>query len=89
MDSKIRIKAKAPTFKIIPSLHFVKQLVLRELELSVLVPAYMYVRERLDTLEKGVEMEMDIGRATLVYSIDKNNSIRLITGWVGNREKSK
>ena len=88
MDNKIRIRAKTPTFKIIPSLHFVKQLVLRELELSVLIPAYMYVRERLEFLERGVEMEMDIGRTTLVYSVDENNSIRLITGWVGNRQKT-
>jgi hypothetical protein len=72
---RIKITTNPPLFKIVPTWHFIMQLIRRAFELSVLVPAYLYVKE------------FDIGRSTIVYSVDEHNTIHLITGWVGNRNK--
>jgi hypothetical protein len=55
--------------------------------MSAIVPIYLHVSNNLDTIERNVDMEYDIGRATIVYSVDQHNTIHLISGWAGNRGK--
>lgn len=84
---RVKITTNPPLFKIVPTWHFIMQLIRRGFELSVLVPAYLYVKDNLEQIERDKEIEFDIGRSTIVYSVDEHNTIHLITGWVGNRNK--
>lgn len=59
----------------------------RSFDLSGLVPLYLEVSSNLASIERNKSLEMNIGRATIVYSVDNDNTIHLISGWVGNRRK--
>ncbi len=76
---RIKITTNPPLFKIVPTWHFIMQLIRRAFELSVLVPAYLYVKDNLEQIERDKEIEFDIGRSTIVYSVDEHNTIHLIT----------
>lgn len=71
--------------RIVPKEHFWVSGLKRAFDLSGIIPLYVYVSENLDTIKRGVDMEYSIGTATIVYSVDKYNTIHLITGWKGTR----
>jgi len=79
---------KAPKLQILPSIHFLDAAKEREFEFSGLITLYIHVSNNLGSIEKNVQHQWDIGRATIVYSIDLMNNINLITGWVGSRKKT-
>jgi len=81
------MKKQVPKLQIFPSEHFLDAAKEREFEFSGLVTLYLHVSNNLDKLEKNVDQQWCIGRATIVYSIDIMNNINLITGWVGQRQK--
>ena len=81
-------KKNMPKLKIIPKEHFLDMAKERKFELSGLVTLYIHVSNNLESLDKNTEYQWDIGRATIVYSIDILNNINLITGWVGSRKKT-
>lgn len=83
--AKIYIKTVEPTLRIIPTVHFIFQLIKRAFDLTALIPAYLYVKQNLSILERGVEIEHNVGRSTIVYLVDEDNNISLITGWKGER----
>lgn len=85
--SIIKTISKAPRLRVNPSEHFLVKGLRSAFDMSAIVPIYIHVSNNLDTIEKNVDMEFDIGRATIVYSVDQSNTINLISGWVGNREK--
>ncbi len=82
-----RVKLQTPAVKVLPTVHFLVQLIKRSFELTAIIPAYMYLIKNKADIKTGEVFEFDIGRSTLVCSVDENNTIWLITGWVGNREK--
>lgn len=82
---KIYIKTAEPILKITPTVHFIFQLIKRAFDLTALVPAYHYVKQNLADIERGVEIEHNVGGSTIVYSVDEENNISLITGWKGER----
>lgn len=81
------ILAKPTKLRINPKEHFFVSGIKRQFDLSVLIPMYLHVSTNLDSIERGKEMEFSIGRSTVKYSVDKEDVIQLITGWVGNRKK--
>jgi len=81
------MRKKSPKLQIIPTKHFLDKAKEERFEFSGLVTLYIHVSNNLDTLEKNVDHQWDIGRATIVYSVDMMNNINLITGWVGSRKK--
>lgn len=78
---------KAPRLRINPREHFWVKGLQRPFELSGIVPIYLHVSENLESIERNTDLEMNIGRATIVYSVDNANTIHLISGWAGNRNK--
>lgn len=80
--------AKAPILKIIPKEHFWVSGLKRAFDLSAILPLYFYVINNLDNIERNKDLELTIGSSTIIYQVNKNDDIQLITGWVGNR-KSK
>lgn len=78
---------KAPKLRVNPTEHFWVKGLKRSFDLSGLVPLYIHVSKNLDSIERNQELEWNIGRATIIYSVDENNTIYLISGWVGNRKK--
>lgn len=82
------IKTSPPTLKIVPLEHFWIQGLKRGFELSALLPIYTYVFKNLGQIERDKDLELTIGSSTIVYRVNSNNDICLITGWVGNRKKS-
>lgn len=89
MQTKIKTTAKAPSFRVIPREHFHVEGIKRSFDISAIVLIYMEVTSKIEQYTRGLDYEMEIGRATIVYSIDKvKDEIHLITGWVGNRKKS-
>lgn len=78
---------KAPMLRVNPREHFLVKGLRKVFDYSAIVPIYLHVSETLETIERNVDMEMDIGRATIVYSVDEKDTIHLISGWVGNRKK--
>jgi len=84
---KNKKKVKAPKLRINPSEHFLVKGLKKAFDYSAIVPIYIHVSENLEKIERNVNMEMDIGRSTIIYSIDESNTIHLISGWVGNRKK--
>lgn len=81
------MERKAPRIRMNPTEHFLVKGLKRAFDLSGLVPLYIYVSNNLDTITRGKDLEWNIGRATIIYSVDDNNTIHLISGWVGNRNK--
>jgi len=76
----------APKLRINPSEHFWVKGLKRAFDLSGLVPLYIHVSNNLDSISKNKDLEWDIGRATIVYSVDNANTIHLISGWSGSRK---
>jgi len=79
-------KQKAPILRMQPREHFWVKGLKRAFDLSGLVPLYIYVSNNLDTITRNESLEWNIGRATIIYSIDNNDTIHLISGWVGSRD---
>ena len=52
---RVKITTNPPLFKIVPTWHFIMQLIRRAFELSVLVPAYLYVKDNLEQIEKDID----------------------------------
>lgn len=75
--------------RINPRRHFLDSKEKRQFDLSVLVPMYLYVSKNLGSIDRDIDHEFSIGRSTVVYSVDANDTIHLITGWVGNRKKAQ
>ncbi|MDD3054826.1 MAG: hypothetical protein PHE16_02995 [Aliarcobacter sp.] len=80
------ISAKAPSIKITSKEHFWVSGLKRAFELSALVPLYVYVLNNIDNIKRNADLEFTIGSSTIVYQINKNDEIQLITGWVGQRK---
>lgn len=59
----------------------------RSFDLSGLIPLYLEVSTNLATIERNKNLELNVGRATIIYSVDDNDTIHLISGWSGNRKK--
>jgi len=78
---------KAPKLQIKPTEHFYVNGIKRSFDLSGLVPLYIYVSDNLKSIKRNQDLEWNIGRATIIYSVDNDNTIHLISGWVGNRKK--
>lgn len=83
------ITKKAPKLRMAPREHFWVKGLKRAFDLSGLVPLYIHVANNIDTIEKHKDMEWNIGRATIIYSVDDKETIHLISGWAGNRRKEK
>lgn len=75
--------------KISPKEHFFVQGLKRAFELSAIPAIYDFVSNNLDSIKRNEANEWCIGTSTIVYSVDENDTIHLITGWVGNRKKEK
>ncbi|MBW6487503.1 hypothetical protein [Sulfurimonas sp.] len=73
--------------KIRPKEHFFVQGLKRAFELSAIPAIYEFVSKNLDSIRRNEPNEWCIGTSTIVYSVDDNNTIHLITGWVGSRNK--
>ena len=86
---KIRkiVKAKLPFYLIVPTMHFMMQWFKREFQLSALIPLYIYVKNNIDYITLDEEIELQCQTSSIIFSVDKNNHINLITGWKGNRKK--
>jgi len=80
-------KQTVPKLRVLPSEHFWVKGLKRAFDLSGLVPLYLHVSSNLDTIIRNVNLEWNIGRATIIYSVDDNDTIHLISGWAGNRNK--
>jgi hypothetical protein len=83
----INIMANPTRLRMNPREHFHVSGIKRQFDLSVLVPMYLHVSSNLNSIERGIDMEFSIGRSTVKYSVDDEDVIHLITGWVGNRKK--
>ena len=81
------IIVKPTKLRMNPKEHFHVQGLKRNFDLSVLVPMYLHVSANLESIKRGIDMEFSIGRSTVEYSVDKDDVIHLISGWVGNRKK--
>ena len=82
-----QITQKAPKLRMNPREHFWVKGLKRAFDLSGLVTLYLYVANNLDTIKRNKDLEWNIGRATIIYSVDDNDTIHLISGWAGNRKK--
>lgn len=69
--------------------HFFVQALKRGFDMASIVSLHEYVSKNAKNIQKNKKLEHNIGYATVVYSIDNNNTIHLITGWMGNRKKEK
>lgn len=75
-------------FKLLPKEHFWVSGLKRSFDLSVLIQLYLHVVKNCETLTKCVK-EITIGSSTIVFQLDDDKNIYLITGWMGNRKKNK
>jgi hypothetical protein len=82
------ILVKPTKLRISPREHFFVSGIKKQFDLSVLIPMYLHVSTHLDSIERGKDMEFSIGRSTVIYAVDEEDVIHLITGWVGNRKKA-
>lgn len=73
--------------KIRPKEHFFVQGLKRAFELSAIPAICDFVSNNLDSIKRNEPNEWCVGSSTIVYSVDENNTIHLITGWVGSRNK--
>lgn len=73
--------------KIKPKEHFFVQGLKRAFDLSAVPKIFEFVSNNLDSIKKNEPREWCTGTSTIVYSVDDNNTIHLITGWVGSRKK--
>lgn len=72
--------------RIVPTKHFVEQLGERFFDLSVINLVYAELAKNLDP--NKTLFEISNGRASIIARLDRENGIvKLITGWVGNRQK--
>lgn len=78
MSTLLRIEAKE---------HFHVQGLKRAFDMAPIVSIHDYVVNNLKTISRNKNLEFNIGRATVIYSVDEFNTIHLISGWVGNRSK--
>ena len=58
----------------------------RNFDLSPLIQLYLYVMNNFEELSNNVR-EFTIGRCTIVFQVDEEKNINLITGWTGSRKK--
>ena len=86
--STIITKAKKPNLRINPREHFWVKGLKKPFDVSGIIPLYLHVSKNINTINRNTDMEFDIGIATIVYSVDKTNTIHLISGWAGNRKKA-
>lgn len=88
MKEEIRVtKSSPPIFKLVPKEHFWVSGLKKSFDLSGLIPLYAFVMKEYQNIKPEEDREFTIGRNTIVYSLDCNQNINLITGWVGNRHK--
>lgn len=73
--------------KIIPKEHFLIQLLKRGFELSAIPKIHKHVAQNLSTIGRNEPLEWNNGSSTIVYTVDDNEVIHLITGWTGNRKR--
>lgn len=85
--SKI-IKSQPPKLTIKTAEHFWVAGLKRAFDISGLIPLYVYVSQNLENISRNTDLEFNIGVSTIVYSVDNNNGINLITGWKGERKRS-
>lgn len=72
--------------KILPTKHFVEQLGERFFDLSVINLVYMELTK--NTNPHKTLFEISNGGSTIIAKLDKEKGVvKLITGWVGNRQK--
>ena len=72
--------------KILPTKHFVEQLGERFFDLSVINLVYMELAK--NTNSHKTIFEISNGGSTIIAKLDKEKGVvKLITGWVGNRQK--
>lgn len=83
--AKERVSVNTPKLKMKAKEHFWVSGLKRTFDLSGLVPLYAYVSQNLETISRNVDLEFDVGIATIVYIVDNENNISLITGWRGER----
>jgi len=77
------------TMKMIPSEHFLVKNLKATFDLSGLISLYQHVVDNFNTLDAEEKYEWNTGRATIIYALNKKeNTINLITGWIGSRRKS-
>jgi len=78
-------KVSAPEIKMNSREHFQLNSIKRQFDLSILFPLYEFVKNNIGKFHINQKYEFTTGRSTVIYSIDSNNTIQLITGWVGER----
>lgn len=78
---------KPMKLRVNPREHFLVSALKRQFDFGVLTPLYIYASNNIDSLARHIEHEFTTGRSTVVYSIDNESVINLITGWSGNRSK--
>ena len=69
--------------------HFLIQGLKRGFDMAMIVSLHDYVVKNLKGIVRGKNLEYHIGRATVIYSVDEQDTIHLVTGWVGNRKKER
>jgi len=83
----IKYKAKTPILRVNAREHFWVKGLKKGFDLSGISLITEHVSDNLEEIPRYTDIEIDIGIATIVYSVDRNNTIHLITGWAGSREK--
>ena len=73
-------------FKLLTKEHFWVSGLKRNFDLSPLIQLYLYVMNNFEELSNNVR-EFTIGRCTIVFQVDEEKNINLITGWTGSRKK--
>lgn len=73
--------------KIIMREHFHVKSIRAEFDMSVVVSMHDYVLKHLAEIERNVNLEYSEGNATVIYSVDDDDTICLVSGWPGNRKK--
>lgn len=74
--------------KILPTKHFAEQLGERFFDLSVINMVYMELAKNTDP--NKTLFEISNGGSTIIAKLDKERGVvKLITGWVGKRQKGK
>jgi len=89
MENKMENIIKPTRFRVEYGDHFLGSAMRRQFDFSVLVPMYIHVGNTIDTIKRNVDLEFSIGRSTVKYAVINDTTIKLITGWVGNRKKEQ
>ena len=82
----VNLEEKDLNMQICPKEHFWVKGFKRSFDLSGLITLYLDLYQKNNPISNN-KREWNIGRATIIYSVDNDDTIHLISGWAGNRNK--